>query len=81
MSDSAAHSGSCRYGTLTYPHTITYLEGPEHITGWKRLFMHLVHFDLSALLSVAIHPIQFIFYHFNLHSSQEAMIYVKKWQT
>lgn len=22
--------------------------------------MHLVHFDLSALLSVAIHPIQFI---------------------
>lgn len=26
----------------------------------KRLFMHLVHFDLSALLSVAIHPIQLI---------------------
>lgn len=26
----------------------------------KCLFMHLVHFDLSALLSVAIHPIQFI---------------------
>lgn len=35
--------------------------------------MHLVYFDLSALLSVAIHPIQAHFYHLNLHLSQEAM--------
>lgn len=59
--DSAAHSGSCRYATFTYPHTITYLEGPEHITGWK-MFIYAFGslWPYSALLSVAIHPIQFI---------------------
>lgn len=60
-SDTAANSGSCRYGTFTYSYMFVYLDMLEHITGWKKcLFMHSVHFDLSALLSVAIHPIQFI---------------------
>lgn len=32
-SDTAVHSGSCRYGTFTYSHMFMYLDGPEHI--WK----------------------------------------------
>ncbi len=32
-SDTAAHSGSCRYGTFTYSHMFMYLDGPERITG------------------------------------------------
>lgn len=58
----AAHSGSCRYGTFTYSHMFMYFWTGQNISqAEKCLFMHLVHFDLSALLSVAIHPIQFLF--------------------
>lgn len=32
-SDTAVHSGSCRYGTFTYSHMFMYLDGPERITG------------------------------------------------
>lgn len=32
-SDTAVHSGSCRYGLFTYSHTFMYLDGTEHITG------------------------------------------------
>lgn len=58
-SDTAAHSGPCRYDT--YPHMFMSLGGPEHITGWK-MFIYAFGslWPYSALLSVAIHPIQFI---------------------
>ena len=34
-SDTAVHSGSCRYGTFAYSHMFLYSDRPEHITGWK----------------------------------------------
>lgn len=48
-SDTAAHSGSCRYGTFTYSRLRLWVRtGPEHITADKCLVMHLVHFDLTV---------------------------------
>lgn len=40
--------------------------------------MHLLHFDLSALFSVAIYPHSCSFYHPNLHLSQEVKNYDRK---
>lgn len=57
-SDTAVHSGSYRYSTFTCSHEVMLCRTGQNISRAETWFMHLV--DLSALLCVAIHLINFV---------------------
>lgn len=47
-SDTAENSESCRYGTFTYSYMFVYLDGLEHITGWKNVYL-CIRFTLTLV--------------------------------